>query len=478
MSTLIDLIIRFKELPFREDDTPAPEEETDYSPLGLTEADVPHLIELSRLNSSMFDDSQDDEEEIWNLLSVMHHARLAFASMENPAHFQHFHQLLLESYKNGDESYHESLPHLLVKLGPDIIPHLLNHFSQAHEAYRESTNEDHLWHMQDLSACLSPFAQNTNHFNYNSFRTSITNTLSQAFLPIEAALPLNEQLLSTCIVWQAREALPEIRAVVEKDLIDLAVHGDLEEIEIAFSLRTERATPIPCDTTFNATHSLELRKKQLTPPSPQTSLTEAIDYYLSLYRSSGSLTNHTELAGYLAARSIVTPQPELFGLNEALWSGHSSVQYDTPWLTDEDANSFFQIAETFHDPIFLAVKDLTYTLPEDLPSWCRGFLIGIKDEKNSNHDLKVLFTDLLISIKEPSEKPLTVQELDQARTEITPKLHTYTERYLQIEATQRSGGNHPTSKPAPTKRSAPKINRNSPCPCGSGIKYKQCCLNR
>jgi SEC-C motif domain protein len=30
--------------------------------------------------------------------------------------------------------------------------------------------------------------------------------------------------------------------------------------------------------------------------------------------------------------------------------------------------------------------------------------------------------------------------------------------------------------PAPYKASAPKVGRNEPCPCGSGKKYKQCCL--
>ena len=28
----------------------------------------------------------------------------------------------------------------------------------------------------------------------------------------------------------------------------------------------------------------------------------------------------------------------------------------------------------------------------------------------------------------------------------------------------------------PYVRSRPKISRNAPCPCGSGLKYKQCCL--
>jgi SEC-C motif-containing protein len=29
----------------------------------------------------------------------------------------------------------------------------------------------------------------------------------------------------------------------------------------------------------------------------------------------------------------------------------------------------------------------------------------------------------------------------------------------------------------PTRRTEPKIGRNEPCPCGSGKKYKKCCMN-
>jgi SEC-C motif domain protein len=32
--------------------------------------------------------------------------------------------------------------------------------------------------------------------------------------------------------------------------------------------------------------------------------------------------------------------------------------------------------------------------------------------------------------------------------------------------------------PAPVKSSTPKVGRNDPCPCGSGKKYKQCCLSK
>ena len=32
--------------------------------------------------------------------------------------------------------------------------------------------------------------------------------------------------------------------------------------------------------------------------------------------------------------------------------------------------------------------------------------------------------------------------------------------------------------PAPLRAAGPKVGRNEPCPCGSGKKYKQCCLGK
>ena len=30
--------------------------------------------------------------------------------------------------------------------------------------------------------------------------------------------------------------------------------------------------------------------------------------------------------------------------------------------------------------------------------------------------------------------------------------------------------------PEPIRREEPRIGRNDPCPCGSGLKYKKCCM--
>lgn len=38
--------------------------------------------------------------------------------------------------------------------------------------------------------------------------------------------------------------------------------------------------------------------------------------------------------------------------------------------------------------------------------------------------------------------------------------------------------NDAQSAPTPFRRETPKVGRNESCPCGSGRKYKQCCLNK
>ena len=35
-----------------------------------------------------------------------------------------------------------------------------------------------------------------------------------------------------------------------------------------------------------------------------------------------------------------------------------------------------------------------------------------------------------------------------------------------------------TRKPETFRREMPKVGRNDPCPCGSGKKYKNCCMNK
>jgi uncharacterized protein YecA (UPF0149 family) len=55
----------------------------------------------------------------------------------------------------------------------------------------------------------------------------------------------------------------------------------------------------------------------------------------------------------------------------------------------------------------------------------------------------------------------------------------------QIHAADELGNMHPTDRaymremghhPTPIQRAEGKVGRNDPCPCGSGRKFKRCCL--
>jgi hypothetical protein len=43
---------------------------------------------------------------------------------------------------------------------------------------------------------------------------------------------------------------------------------------------------------------------------------------------------------------------------------------------------------------------------------------------------------------------------------------------------EKAANLHKNAQPQPYRRPEPKIGRNEPCPCGSGKKYKRCCLDK
>lgn len=55
----------------------------------------------------------------------------------------------------------------------------------------------------------------------------------------------------------------------------------------------------------------------------------------------------------------------------------------------------------------------------------------------------------------------------------------YTDTYFKLEQSGmiKMAKEHGLFAPRhpPRKREQPKISRNAPCPCGSGLKYKRCC---
>jgi preprotein translocase subunit SecA len=83
-----------------------------------------------------------------------------------------------------------------------------------------------------------------------------------------------------------------------------------------------------------------------------------------------------------------------------------------------------------------------------------------------------MFVDMLYRIKTDVAGKLMrveIQSMDQIE-EFKPD-----EQEIQMTHGGTDGGSE-EAKPVTVRRSQPKVGRNDPCPCGSGKKYKKCCL--
>ena len=97
----------------------------------------------------------------------------------------------------------------------------------------------------------------------------------------------------------------------------------------------------------------------------------------------------------------------------------------------------------------------------------RGY--GQKDPKQEyKREGFELFQELLYLIKESTLKSLCHIRLREVSEE-------QLQHQDQTEDLQLQGGDETAASQEPVKRSAPKVGRNDPCPCGSGKKYKKCC---
>ena len=103
-----------------------------------------------------------------------------------------------------------------------------------------------------------------------------------------------------------------------------------------------------------------------------------------------------------------------------------------------------------------------------------------QEYKRESYDL---FEQLLENIKHETIKYLShvevsskddVERMEQQRKRQETQ-HQYQHAQLADMGGQDADDKNSTETSQPVVRSTPKVGRNSPCPCGSGKKYKQCC---
>ena len=74
--------------------------------------------------------------------------------------------------------------------------------------------------------------------------------------------------------------------------------------------------------------------------------------------------------------------------------------------------------------------------------------------------------------------PKSQVQLDIEKVRLSPNPPVTVDNDFRIVPNVHNSAQSAQTKPEPIRREHPKIGRNETCPCGSGLKYKRCCLNK
>jgi uncharacterized protein len=300
---------------------------------------------------------------------------------------------------------------------------------------------------------------------------------------------INGLLISYLLDIDGKELIDDVRDLFTRQCVDITCAGDIEDVEMALGLRLERSTPkvMPSQdydpSTFDP-NTLNLNGLDTTPlPRPDgDDLIEWLDYYLDHHGNETSVFDVSELDGFFAAIAcapqMVMPSMWL----PAIWG---EEEQSPAWDSLEEANAFSQYAISFYNIVMSdmnddnyealymqrVVNERTYTLVDD---WCAGFLRGISLWGPISPADTVVLEVALAPIRQFSTErglgelaELNDDEVEQCQQAIEPAV-----RKLFLHFLERRTQDGQTAI-----RTTQKSGRNDPCPCGSGKKYKKCCLH-
>lgn len=207
-----------------------------------------------------------------------------------------------------------------------------------------------------------------------------------------------------------------------------------------------------------------------------------LDDTLEQYASENSVIDVSELDGYLTAilSAPVAIEPEFWMV--ALWGGEKQIPQ---WKTSRERDRFMDLTfqhmadieerlvdfpEQF-EPLFgeQELEGQSFTVIGD---WCYGYMrgIGLAKLQPVSEQLHSAYQLIALHGSEAHAEEVNTLTAEQFEEHIDaiPAAVLDLYQYWSFHAKQ----NAPQPKIVETK-----VGRNEPCPCGSGKKFKQCCLH-
>lgn len=214
----------------------------------------------------------------------------------------------------------------------------------------------------------------------------------------------------------------------------------------------------------------------------------ALDDILLKYETDTSLESVSSLHGFLTA---IVSGPNMLPPSDWLpcvWGGHEDDQPD--WESMDEAQQFmgalFQMMNDISGTLMtnprryaaIFIGDDNYT---DVSEWCYGYMRGYEMDEEAWEDMpkalseKLDFLDecaFIVTVGE-NMSPDESHALNDKIVGIAQELHAY---WLKQRSPQQRPDNVVELRPQHPVTSE-KVGRNEPCPCGSGKKFKKCCLH-
>lgn len=226
---------------------------------------------------------------------------------------------------------------------------------------------------------------------------------------------------------------------------------------------------------------------KLTPNGPLIDAEiDWLEAVLLNYGNDDSVLCFSELDGFLTA---IVSGPNMISPNIWLSRLWGCGDYHPKWTSEKEMTRFvglcFQhmndIAGCLHDapeqfePIFNGreVKGKTYTIVEE---WCFGYMKGrsLDDWSALPEALRPSLEAIALHGLEknfPVIEKMSPAQFEQSIALIQPAALALYQHWLA----QRMPAD--TVRPAPVRREDGLTGRNELCPCGSGKKFKKCCLH-
>lgn len=209
---------------------------------------------------------------------------------------------------------------------------------------------------------------------------------------------------------------------------------------------------------------------------------EWLDEVLSRYGNDHSVIDVSELDGMLTAILSAPTDVEPADWLLAVWGGAENVPR---WANDRERDHFVNLTLQHMDDIAERLSDYPdqyeplFGLRDEegqeitiVEEWCFGYLRGValSDWSEMPGEIQPAFEAIALHGKEenvPRLEQLSAEDYIASIESITPAALALYQYWLA----------HPRTAPVqqPVKNEN-KIGRNDPCLCGSGKKYKNCCL--